>query len=79
MENQFNNSSPMTELNNLVNMIVDYYCFKNNIFDDDQEESEKWKQGTKYDDKPEEIIPEKIDSLIEKVFIAQLNKFSKDK
>jgi len=73
------NNSPMSELNNLVNMIVDYYCFKNNIFDDDQEEDEKWKQGTKYENSPEEIIPGKIDSLIEKVFITQLNKFSKDK
>lgn len=77
MENS--NNSSMSELNNLVNMIVDYYCFKNNIFDDDQEEDEKWKQGTKYDNSPEEIIPAKIDSLIEKVFITQLNKFSKDK
>jgi hypothetical protein len=60
-------------------MIVDYYCFKNNIFDDDQEEDEKWKHGTKYENSPEEIIPGKIDSLIEKVFITQLNKFSKEK
>jgi hypothetical protein len=79
MDNQVNNNTTMSELNNLVNMIVDYYCFKNNIFDDDQEEDEKWKKGTKYDNPSEEIIPEKIDVLIEKVFIHQLNKFSKDK
>ena len=41
--------------------------------------SPKWKKGTKYDNPSEEIIPEKIDVLIEKVFIHQLNKFSKDK
>ena len=77
MDSQENTS--MSELNNLVNMIVDYYCFKNNIFDDDQEEDEKWKKGTKYDESNDEIIPNKIDTLIEKVFVHQLNKFSKDK
>jgi len=77
MDSQDNTS--MSELNNLVNMIVDYYCFKNNIFDDDQEEDEKWKKGTKYDESNDEIIPSKIDTLIEKVFVHQLNKFSKDK
>ena len=71
------NNSPMSELNSLVDMIVDYYCFKNNTFDEDQEDDEKWKKGSKYGNSPEEIIPGKIDVLIEKVFITQLNKFSK--
>jgi len=71
------NNSPMSELNSLVDMIVDYYCFKNNTFDEDQEDDEKWKKGSKYENSPEEIIPGKIDILIEKVFITQLNKFSK--
>lgn len=74
MENNDNNS--VSELNTLVNMIVDYYCFKNNIFDDEEEDDEKWKKGTKFDNQ-EDIIPTKIDNLIEKVFVNQLNKFSK--
>lgn len=74
MEN--NDNSSVSELNTLVNMIVDYYCFKNNIFDDEEEDDEKWKKGTKFDNQ-EDIIPTKIDNLIEKVFINQLNKFSK--
>lgn len=74
MEN--NDNSSVSELNTLVNMIVDYYCFKNNIFDNEEEDDEKWKKGTKFDNQ-EDIIPTKIDNLIEKVFINQLNKFSK--
>lgn len=73
-----NENSKITDLNNLVNMIVDYYCFKNNVHDDeDNEENESWKKGTKYEEE-EKIIPDKIDSLIEKSFIHQLNKFTKD-
>jgi len=75
MDNQDYNS--MSELNTLVNMIVDYYCFKNNIFDEEEEDDEKWKKGTKFDNE-DEIIPDKVNNLIEKVFIHQLNKFSKD-
>lgn len=71
-------NNQMTELNTLVNMIVDYYCFKNNVYDEDQEDSENWKKGTKFENESE-IIPSKVDSLIEKVFMHQLNKFSKDK
>lgn len=72
-------TSSITDLNNLVNMIVDYYCFKNNVFDEDQDDNEGWKKGTKYDDgNAEDIIPDDIDKLIEKVFVHQLKKFSKD-
>lgn len=71
-------NNQMTELNTLVNMIVDYYCFKNNIFDEDQEDNENWKKGTKFENE-NEIIPQKVDSMIEKVFMHQLTKFSKDK
>lgn len=72
-----NENNKITDLNNLVNMIVDYYCFKNNVHDDETEENESWKKGTKYEEE-EQIIPEKINSLIEKSFIFQLNKFTKD-
>lgn len=73
-----NSGGKISELNNLVNMIVDYYCFKSNAFDsEEQDENDNWKKGTKYESN-EEIIPEKIDSLIEKSFIFQLNKFTKE-
>lgn len=79
MDNYQKNSSSTTDLNTLVNMIVDYYCFKNNIFDDDaSDDNESWKKGTNLENPEEEIIPEKIDGLIEKVFEYQLKKFTKD-
>lgn len=71
------NTGKMSELNVLVDMIVDYYCFKNNIFDEDQDDNEEWKKGTKYE-KNEEIIPSNIDKLIESSFVHQLKKFTKD-
>lgn len=77
MESDNHNAGKMSELNVLVDMIVDYYCFKNNIFDEDQDENEEWKKGTKYE-KNEEIIPANIDKLIESSFAHQLKKFTKD-
>lgn len=78
MDNQ-SNLGKMAELNTLVDMIVDYYCFKNNVFDEDQDDNENWKKGTKYDDSSkEEIIPAGIDKLIETAFAHQLKKFTKD-
>jgi len=79
MDNQ-SNLGQMAELNILVDMIVDYYCFKNNVFDDEQEDSERWKTGTKYEEsETEEIIPTGIDKLIEQAFAHQLKKFTKDR
>lgn len=73
------NSGKINEFNILVDMIVDYYCFKNNIFDEDQDENEQWKKGTKYDENnQEEVIPSSIDKLIEAAFTYQLKKFTKD-
>lgn len=78
MDNQ-NNIGKMAELNTLVDMIVDYYCFKNNVFDEEQDENEQWKKGTKYEEsESEEIIPAGIDKLIETAFSHQLKKFTKD-
>lgn len=79
MENQNQDNSKMGELNVLVDMIVDYYCFKNNVFDDDQEDNENWKKGTKYEENnQQDIIPPAIDKLIEASFTHQLKKFTKD-
>lgn len=78
MESSAENTK-ITDLNNLVNMIVDYYCFKNNVFDEDQDDNEGWKKGTKYDNQAtEDIIPDDLDKLIHKSFIHQLKKFSKE-
>lgn len=74
-----NETGKISELNNLVNMIVDYYCFKNNVFDDEQDDTEGWKKGTKFDpSNGEDIVPTDIDQLIKKAFIYQLKKFNKD-
>lgn len=77
MDNQ--NLGKMSELNILVDMIVDYYCFKNNIFDEDQDDADGWKKGTKYEENAtNETIPDSIDKLIETAFTHQLKKFTKD-
>lgn len=76
---EVHNSGKMSEFNTLVDMIVDYYCFKNNVFDDDQDENEEWKKGTKYEDMSnEDIIPPQLDKLIETAFAHQLKKFIKE-
>jgi L-lysine 2,3-aminomutase len=78
MDNQ-NTLGKMAEFNTLVDMIVDYYCFKNNMFEEEQDENEHWKKGTKYEEAPiQEIIPSGIDKLIETAFSHQLKKFTKD-
>jgi len=84
MESQ--NESRGTELANeiysfkeLITIIVEYYCFKNNIDEDDEldgdTEGETWKRGTKYDEVPIEIVPEEINDMIEQSFKTQLKKF----
>lgn len=62
----------------LITVIVDYYCYKNNIVEDDERDGEEWKFGTKYDDSSEEIIPEEVNSLIEDAFKTQLKRFIKE-
>ena len=59
------------------NRQLKYYCFKNNIEEDDEKEGDDWKIGTKYENGEDEIIPEEINSLIEQAFKTQLNKFIK--
>lgn len=61
----------------LITIIVDYYCFKNNIEEDDDKEGDDWKVGTKYESGEEEIIPEEMNGLIEQAFKTQLQKFIK--
>lgn len=70
-------ANEMYSFKELISIIVDYYCFKNNIVDEEGDgEAEAWKVGTKYEHQiPESIIPEDIDSLIQKSFASQLKKF----
>lgn len=71
----FYQKTPTSELNELIAVIVDYYCFKNNITD--EEEGEEWKKKT--GNVKENIVPEKLDGLIEKAFSSQLKRYiSKD-
>jgi len=55
-------------LNQLINVIVDYYSFTNKLSED--EDDEKWKASGE-----ESVIPDKVHTIIEKTFVTQLNKF----
>lgn len=61
-----------SEFNELVTVIVDYYCFKGEF---NTEEGDEWKEGT-----PHQVnfaVPSEIDGLIEKAFVRQLEKYIK--
>lgn len=69
------NSEPdhtVYQFEKLISIIVDYYCFKNNI--SESEDGEEWKK--KADIPSSGIIPDKIHNSIEKSFLVQLKKFS---
>lgn len=69
------NLEEITALKELVAVIVDYYCFKNNdLQDDDDDESDSWKKNMNQNEN-KDVIPEKINSMIEKSFHTQLKKF----
>ena len=67
------NKSEVNDLGELVSIIVDYYCFKENV--SDEEEGDEWKRKLK-DDTKENIVPKNIDKLIEQAFASQLKRFS---
>ena len=71
--------SDVSELNELIAVIVDYYCFKHSYNgEEDEEEGEAWKK--KLDSLPDGfIVPKKMDKLIEDAFSSQLKKFVNDK
>lgn len=72
----------VTALKELIATIVDYYCFKNNINTEGEEEDfegEEWKknyEGKTHFDKESKIIPEDIDQLINDSFRTQLSKYT---
>jgi len=61
-------------LNQLVNVIVDYYSFKNRVEED--EDSEKWKKDLAGGQSENFVVPAKLDTIIEKAFTTQLKKFT---
>ncbi len=62
----------------LITVIVDYYCFKNNIDEEDEEDKEDWKIGTKFEEDGTEVIPQEMNHLIENAFKTQLKRFIKE-
>lgn len=68
-------------LEKIIAITLDYYCFKNNMTDEsdnDTDKAEEWKKGTKYDNQSnasgDKIIPDKIDKLIETALEKKLKK-----
>ncbi len=78
------NNNPTYEkisaLKELISVIVDYYCFKNDKINESEQDDDDDKIWQKHiensDDKPKTIIPEEIDYLIEESFKSQLKKFN---
>jgi hypothetical protein len=72
-------SSEIGELNQLIALIVDYYCFKTESVDPNESEdaADNWKKGTKWENKSrsQEYVPNDIDKLIKQTFKTQLKKF----
>ena len=71
--------SEVSELNELIAVIVDYYCFKYSYNgEEDEEEGEEWKK--KLESLPDGfVVPKKMDKLIEDAFSSQLKKLTADK
>ncbi len=59
-------------LTQLVGTIVDYYSFKSKLMEDDDEPG-KWNKESSEENM---VVPSKLDTIIEKAFTAQLNKFT---
>lgn len=66
----------VTALKELIAVIVDYYCFKNNdsAYEDD-EDNDMFSKNNDYEN--QEVIPNEIDDLIIKSFKSQLKQFIK--
>lgn len=75
MEN--NETSKIGELNILIDMIVDYYSFRANIFSEDDNEKNEWEKDPALESR-DDVIPNKMHLTIEKAFLNQLNKFTKE-
>lgn len=80
-ENEVNPTfEEVSALKELIAVIVDYYCFKNdriNDLDEDDDEDKVWKKHLENsEDAPKNIIPNEINYLIEESFKNQLKKFN---
>ena len=63
--------SEITDLSNLINIILDYYSFSQQ----GEDEGEEWRKGTSHEHK---TVPDDIDKLVGKAFKVQLKKFTKE-
>lgn len=69
------NLEEVAALKELVAVIVDYYCFKNDdLINEEDEENDNF--YSKQDSEESGIIPEEIDKLIQESFKSQLKKFT---
>ena len=59
----------------LVNVISDYYTAREP--NEELEEADQWKKGTKYEPSPSESVPKDVDDLVRETFKTQLKKFTK--
>jgi len=78
MSSNTSNLEEVNALKELVAVIVDYYCFKNNDFLNEDEDDEDSFMKNKYpenDFENSDIIPAEIDDLIKESFKNQLKKF----
>lgn len=78
MSSNTSNLEEVTALKELVAVIVDYYCFKNNDSLNEDEDDEDSFMKNKYpenDFENSDIIPDEIDDLIKESFKNQLKKF----
>jgi hypothetical protein len=60
--------SEISDLNHLINTILDYYSFSQ------IEEGDEWKKGTSHENK---AVPEDVNELVGLAFKTQLKKFIK--
>lgn len=75
-QEQFDNPEKINDvvaLSQLVTVIVDYYAFKNQVQED--EEGDEWKKRMAATN-DNSVIPNKLDSIIEKAFTTQLKRFT---
>lgn len=70
------NLEEVAALKELVAVIVDYYCFKNDELINEDEDDDNYTYS-KNDLDDNSIIPEDIDKLIQESFKSQLKKFMK--
>ena len=70
----FNVSQEMGDFNFLIATLIEYYISKAGMQGEMEDESERWKKGTKHDTSIE-VVPQAIDQAVSKAFLHQLKRF----